>query len=101
MARGQAAAVQLEGRDIAAAAIDQPKLTQGTWVHGHEVVVERSFADALRVGVGDTITLDRRPSAVAGVAVTAAEPPYPRVLLILAARAPRAGGAAEAQPPPG
>ncbi len=59
--------------------LDQPKLTQGTWVHPGEVVVERSFADALGIGAGARITLNGRPFRVAGVAVTAAFTPYPNV----------------------
>ena len=69
----------MEGRDEAAASLDQPKLTQGTWVHPGEVVVERSFADALGIGAGARITLNGRPFRVAGVAVTAAFTPYPNV----------------------
>jgi putative ABC transport system permease protein len=42
------------------------------------VVVEASFADALGIGAGDRITLDGRSFRVAGVAVTATTPPYPK-----------------------
>ncbi len=41
------------------------------------MVIERSFADALRVHVGDSITLNSRPFRIAGLAVTAALPPFP------------------------
>jgi ABC-type lipoprotein release transport system permease subunit len=88
------------GRDAAAASVDRPKLTQGSWVRDGGVVVEAGFADALGVGVGDRITLRSRlcevqpsdqPSEpdcrvvtgrsfrVVGVAVTAAVRPYPDV----------------------
>ncbi len=40
-------------------------------------MIERTFAEALGVGVGDRVTLDGRPFTVAGVAVTAAAAPYP------------------------
>ena len=43
------------------------------------VVLERTFADALGVGVGDRVTLNGRPFTVAGTAVTAANPPYPNL----------------------
>jgi putative ABC transport system permease protein len=43
------------------------------------VVIERSFADALGVGAGARITLNGRSFRVAGVAVTAAFPPYPEI----------------------
>ena len=79
-ARGIAAPAEAEGRDQAPAAVDQPKLTQGSWVRPGGVVLERTFAEALGVGVGDQITLNGRPFRVAGIAVTAAVPPYPNVL---------------------
>ena len=46
------------------------------------VVLERTFADALGVGVGDRVTLNGRPFTVAGIAVTAANPPYPNLCYI-------------------
>jgi ABC-type lipoprotein release transport system permease subunit len=67
-----------QGRETAAASVDQPKLTQGSWINDGGVVVEASFADALDVSVGDRITLNRRSFRVAGVAVTAAMSPYPK-----------------------
>jgi ABC-type lipoprotein release transport system permease subunit len=75
-AQGQLATAQVEGRDPAAAAVDQPKLTQGSWVDAGGVVIEAAFADALGVRAGDQITLNRRSFQVVGVAVTAAVPPY-------------------------
>jgi ABC-type lipoprotein release transport system permease subunit len=95
---GGAAGVWAVGRDPAAASVDQPELTQGTWVRDGGVVLEAGFADALDVGQGDQITLRTRmctfetPSSppdcgvvngrsfrVVGVAVTAAARPYPNV----------------------
>jgi ABC-type lipoprotein release transport system permease subunit len=91
------AGVWAQGRDPAAATVDQPELTQGGWVRDGGVVVEAGFADALELGVGDEITLrtrvctlmirgeqtcrvvKRRSFEVAGVAVTAAAKPYPNV----------------------
>lgn len=69
---GREAGAQVEGRDEAAAPVDQPKLTQGRWVRPGEVVLERSFADDLGVGAGGQVTLNGRSFRVAGVAVTAA-----------------------------
>jgi len=43
------------------------------------VVLERTFAAALGAGTGDRITLNGRPFTVAGIAVTAANPPYPNL----------------------
>ena len=75
--RGLTVPVQAEGRTEGRAAVDQPKLTAGSWVRPGGVVIERTFAEALGVGVGDRVTLDGRPFTVAGVAVTAAAAPYP------------------------
>jgi putative ABC transport system permease protein len=72
LAGGHEAGAQVEGRDQAAAPVDQPKLTQGRWVRPGEVVLERGFADALGVGAGSQVTLNGRSFRVAGVAVTAA-----------------------------
>ena len=71
-ANGHEAGAQVEGRDQAAAPVDQPKLTQGRWVRPGEVVLERSFADELGVGAEGQVMLNGRSFRVAGVAVTAA-----------------------------
>ncbi len=71
------AGVTAEGRDAAPAAVDQPALTQGTWVRAGGVVVERSFAAALGLHVGGQVTLGGKTFRVTGIAVTAASPPYP------------------------
>ena len=94
-ANGRTVVAQTEGRDTAAAAVDQPKPTKGGWVRDGGVVLEAAFAEALGVSPGDRVTLkplavevrDGKPSMkasgagrsfrVAGVAVTAATPPYP------------------------
>jgi putative ABC transport system permease protein len=71
------------GRDVEPAPVDQPHVTDGTWVREGGVVLEAAFADALDVGVGDTITLEGRTFDVVGVAVTAALPPYPELHCLL------------------
>ena len=68
---------EAEGRDAAPAAIDQPALTAGRWVAPGRAVIERGFADALGLGVGDTIRLGGRPFRVAGIAVSTAQCFYP------------------------
>lgn len=73
-ANGRTDAVLAEGRGTAAGAVDQPELTEGSWVHPGAVVIERSFADALGLHAGQRITLNGRPFTIAGVAVTAAFP---------------------------
>ena len=57
---GGAAGAWVVGRDPAAAAVDQPELTEGTWVRDGGAVLEAGFADALDVGEGDQITLRTR-----------------------------------------
>ncbi|MEU7588525.1 FtsX-like permease family protein [Micromonospora sp. NPDC049230] len=77
-ARDTTVRVIVEGRDEAPAAVDRPAVTDGTWVRPGGVVVERTFADALAIRPGDTITVDGHPLHVAGIAITAARPAYPR-----------------------
>jgi ABC-type lipoprotein release transport system permease subunit len=60
------------GRGSAAVSVDQPELTQGTWVEDGGVVIEAALASALDAGAGDRVSLDGRSFRVVGVAVTAA-----------------------------
>ena len=78
-ANGHRAGVVAEGRDEAPAAIDQPLVVSGTWIRPGGVVLERTFAEALGVSVGSKVTIAGYPYTVAGIAVTAAEPPYPNL----------------------
>jgi putative ABC transport system permease protein len=78
-AGGLRADVEAEGRSLAPAPVDQPKVIAGTWVSSGGIVLERTFAEALRVGVGDRVTLNGRPFRVVGIAVTAAGLPYPNL----------------------
>jgi len=78
-AHDRTATAQVQGRDLGRASIDQPRLTQGSWVREGSAVVEAAFADALGVRAGDSISLHGRSFRVAGVAVTAATAPYPEV----------------------
>jgi predicted lysophospholipase L1 biosynthesis ABC-type transport system permease subunit len=73
------AGAEAEGRAESPAAVDQPRLTAGTWVRPGGVVLERTFAEALGAGVGDRVTLNGRVFTVAGTAVTAASAPYPNL----------------------
>ena len=74
--RTRATAV-VEGRSSAPSAVDQPKLTQGTWVRPGGVVVEAGFAAAVGLRVGDRLSLGGSSFEVTGIAVTAAFPSYP------------------------
>ena len=78
-ARGLTADVEAEGRSAAPAPVDQPKVIAGTWVSRGGIVLERTFAEALGVGVGDRVRLNGWPFRVAGIAVTAADLPYPNL----------------------
>ncbi|MGI5488876.1 FtsX-like permease family protein [Microtetraspora malaysiensis] len=84
-ASGRTSDVQAMGRDAAIAAVDQPEVTQGSWVSDGGVVLEAAFADSLDVGVSDSVTLGGRSFKVVGVAVTAAMPPYPGASCIVSA----------------
>ena len=75
-AHGRTVAAHAVGRDTATAPIDQPKLTEGTWVSDGGVVVEAAFADVLDVVAGESVTLNGRSFGVVGLAVTAAAAPY-------------------------
>jgi putative ABC transport system permease protein len=76
---GRQADAWAEGRSTAQATVDQPLLTAGSWVRPGGVVIERTFADALGVSVGDRVSLNGKSFAVAGIAVTAAQSPYPNL----------------------
>jgi putative ABC transport system permease protein len=91
-ANGLTAGAEAEGRDETPAAVDQPKLTAGSWVRPGGAVLERTFAAGLGVGVGDRITLNGRAFTVTGIAVTAANPPYPNLCYY-------SGGGCRAGPP--
>ena len=85
--RGLAVPVQAEGRDEVPATVDQPDVTEGSWVRPGSVVLERTFAEALGVTVGDRVTLNGRSFRVSGIAVTAAIPEYPGVCYYMTCRA--------------
>ena len=76
---GHTAGAEVEGRTQAPAAVDRPDLTAGSWVRPGGVVIEREFAEALGVSVGDRLTLNGQSFTVAGIAVSAAKPPYPNI----------------------
>jgi putative ABC transport system permease protein len=78
--RGHTVDVVAEGRDRAPASVDQPKVTQGSWIRPGAAVIERGFADVLGIHVGDIVRLGGRSFRVAGIAVTAAIPAYPSSL---------------------
>src|SRR4029079_8579324 len=64
-------------------ALERPELSAGRWIGagGNEVVVERTFARARHIQVGDTLRVDRGASVkqlhVVGIAISAARNPFP------------------------
>jgi putative ABC transport system permease protein len=90
--------VQVEGRPPGVAAVDQPKVTDGTWIRSGGVVVERSFAEAANLRLGQTITLNGRPFRVVGFAVTAAFGGFPGMSLMWATEATARSLATKADP---
>ena len=86
---GRTAGVFAQGRGpAAAAAVDRPDVTAGSWVRPGGVVLERTFAEALGAQVGDVVTLNGQRFTVAGIAVTAAQPPYPNLCYFTASSCP-------------
>ena len=79
--------VQVEGREPGVAAVDQPEVTDGTWIRPGGVVVERSFAQTANLRLGQAITLDGHPFRVVGFAVTSAFGGFPGMSLIWASEA--------------
>ncbi len=90
--------VQVEGREPGVAAVDQPEVTDGTWIRSGGVVVERSFAEAANLRLGQMITLNGRPFQVVGFAVTAAFGGFPGTSLIWATEAAARSLATKADP---
>ncbi|WP_055549463.1 FtsX-like permease family protein [Streptomyces sp. NBRC 110028] len=77
-AYGKSAHTAVEGRDTSQdAAVDQPLVTSGTWVRPGGAVLERGFAKALGVSVGDHVTVSGRDYPVVGTAISTATSVYP------------------------
>ena len=90
--------VEVEGRQPGVAAVDQPKVTEGRWIRPGGVVVERSFAQAANLRLGQAITLNGRRFQVVGFAVTAAFGGFPGTSLVWATEAAARGLATKADP---
>jgi ABC-type antimicrobial peptide transport system permease subunit len=90
--------VQVEGREPGMAAVDQPKVTDGTWIRSGGVVVERSFAEVANLRLAQTITLNGHPFRVVGFAVTSAFGGFPGTSLIWATEAAARSLATKADP---
>jgi putative ABC transport system permease protein len=77
----------VEGRQPGVAAVDQPKVTDGTWIRSGGVVVERTFAQAASLRLGQAITLNGHPFQVVGFAVSTAFDGFPGISLMWATEA--------------
>ncbi|WP_234539273.1 ABC transporter permease [Streptomyces shenzhenensis] len=76
-AKGSTSHVVVMSADTEPGTVDRPLVTSGTWVRSGGVVVERGFATALGVHVGDHVTVAGRSMPVVGTAVSAATTVYP------------------------
>ncbi|MFK0105505.1 FtsX-like permease family protein [Streptomyces sp. NPDC091217] len=76
-AKGSASYVVVTAAAAKPGPVDRPLVTSGTWVRPGGVVVERGFATALGVHVGDHVTVAGRSLPVVGTAVSAATTVYP------------------------
>jgi ABC-type lipoprotein release transport system permease subunit len=81
-AHGLTGVAEVQGRDPTGSAVDRPQIVSGQWVGRDGVVIERAFAEALGLSVGDSVVLGRRQVPVIGIAVSAALPPYPQLCTI-------------------
>ncbi|MEU0565054.1 FtsX-like permease family protein [Nonomuraea sp. NPDC005983] len=72
-----ASPVVVQGFAETPGAVNRPLLTSGQWVRSGGTVLERGFATALGVSVGDRVTIAGRSYPVVGIAVTAATSIYP------------------------
>jgi putative ABC transport system permease protein len=81
-AHGTTGVAEVQGRDSSPSPVDRPELVSGRWVGSDGVVVERAFANAMGLAVGDRIALGDEVERVVGIAVSAALPPYPQLCTI-------------------
>ena len=82
-AGGVTGVAQLQGRDPGPSPVDRPQIVSGHWVtDGDGVVVERAFALAMGLSVGDRVDLGGHTVPVVGIGVSAALPPYPQLCTI-------------------
>ncbi|MEW2353582.1 FtsX-like permease family protein [Spirillospora sp. NPDC029432] len=91
-AHGSTGAAVVHATGTAPARVDRPLVTSGTWVRPGGAVLERGFAGAMGVEVGDRVTIAGRPMPVVGIAVTAARAVYPWGLGIGPGGGPSDGG---------
>jgi putative ABC transport system permease protein len=76
-AHGFTSSTVVHGASPTPGAVDRPLVTAGDWVRPGGTVLERGFATALGVQVGDRVAVSGRTYPVVGIAVTAATSIYP------------------------
>ncbi|MGW2476134.1 FtsX-like permease family protein [Streptomyces sp. NPDC001665] len=77
-AHGRSAHSSVEGRDPGQdSVVDRPLVTSGTWVRPGGAVLERGFAEALGVHLGDRVTVGGHDYPLVGTAISAATSVYP------------------------
>ena len=81
-AHGISGVAEVQGRDSTSSPVDRPQIVSGHWVGTPGVVIERAFARAMDVSVGDSVDIGGQAMRVVGVAVSAAIPPYPQLCTI-------------------
>jgi putative ABC transport system permease protein len=83
-AHGIRGVAEVQGRVVGPSRIDRPQVTSGRWLRGDDdgVVVERAFALAMQLRVGNRVQLGRSRVPVVGIAVSAALPPYPQLCTV-------------------
>ncbi|GAB1820072.1 ABC transporter permease [Herbidospora sp. RD11066] len=69
------------GADREPGPIDRPLVVSGGWVRPGGVVVEKGFAAAVGLNVGDRVAIAGRSYPVEGIAVTAARNVYPGAMM--------------------
>ncbi|BCJ34291.1 hypothetical protein Athai_17940 [Actinocatenispora thailandica] len=74
---GRRMTATVEGRGTTPSSVDRPRVTAGHWLRPGGAVLERGFASALHIRVGDRVLLAGRSFPVVGIAVTTATGVYP------------------------
>ena len=77
--RGYTVPLVIVGRTTLNTPIDAPRITEGAAdLSGRSIVLDRSVAEAVGAHVGDTVTIAGSALIVRGVAISVAQPPFPR-----------------------
>ena len=76
---GSTLRLTLVGRDTLNTPIDRPQVTAGTAdLSGNAIVLEQSVANTIHAHVGDTVQVNGITLTLRGIALSTAQPPFPR-----------------------